>query len=152
MIINFTIDTLWGRVVFRKDIPDRYIPDIVTAIFNKRSQPINAEFLINEEFLVKSEITKLQADVCVAFHNLLNAIPLIKDQDGSISRESRTNKGLFFPLTESESGNIEFRPLDWAATRESAEKWVEYLQEQGYLELGGNFTIEKISYPVLEGV
>jgi hypothetical protein len=156
MVINFTVDTLWGRVVFRKDIPDMHIPDVVSAIFNKKSQPISAELLIDEKFLIESGVTKLQANICVAFHNLLNAIPLIKDGDGSISRESRTAKGIFFPFSESELGaerdNIKFYPLDWAATRESVEKWIEYLQEQGYLELGGNFTVEKINYPVLEGV
>lgn len=153
MIINFPVETIWGRVVFTKDISSSTIPDIVSAIFNKKQQPINASLLINEDFLVENKVTKKQAAVCVDFHNYLNAIPLVKDTDGSVSRLSRTQKGVFFPFSEADLGesseNVQFFPLDWAATRESAEKWVEYLQEQGYLELGGNFSLDKITYPVL---
>lgn len=153
MIINFPVETIWGRVVFIKDLDPSAIPDIVSAIFNKKQQPINASLLINEDFLVESKVTKKQAAICVDFHNYLNTIPLVKDTDGSISRLSRTQKGVFFPFSEANLGegseNIRFYPWDWAATRESAEKWVEYLQEQGYLELGGNFSLDKIAYPVL---
>lgn len=156
MIINFPVETMWGGVIFTKNLDSSAIPDIVSAMFNKKQQPIDASLLISEEFLVGNNVTNKQAAICVTFHNYLNTIPLVKDADGAVSRESRTQKGIFFPFSEADLGegseNIRFYPRDWAATRESAEKWVEYLQEQGYLELGGNFGIEKINFPVLEGV
>lgn len=162
MLIRFPIATLWGEVVFQKYFPAINIPPQILSVFEKEikmaqdsgSEPyIDASKLIDEAFLLDKKVTKGQANACVDFHNILNSIPLVKGSDGWISRDSRNQKGVFFPFSEIDLGenseNIQFYPLDWAATQESAEKWIEYLQEQGYLELGGNFGIEKIRYPIL---
>lgn len=174
MIINFPVTTIWGRVTFKKTIPDqtlsRYIDggNNIFAVDNTPGDRVikNVRDVLNcpgetvvvtsdladEDWLINKKVTKSQAKSCLLFFITINSIPLIRDGDGSISRNSRNSRGIFFPFTESEFGSVEFSPLSWAATQASFDKQIEYLCEQGYLELGGNYGIEKVNYPVLTGV
>lgn len=145
----FTINTLWGGVVFsstKLDDSEKYLE--IRAILNlPDSMPLDGAALISDSVLGK--LPQDKALQCKKFHHSLLR-PAWKD-DEEWKLISRADA--LFPITEKDWPNtVFFDTPEWAQNIESFEKLRKYLINEGFLKVGGNYSIEKISFPVLSNV
>ena len=165
MIIKFPIKCIWGEIILSKRIENSLITDKISNEVQKnvftilnRFTPANIRILkedtevviipelVDEDWLISKKVTNTQAKSCLAFHRVINSIPLDYNKD---ENNADLQSGIFFPISLEDFKNTIFKLESWAKNENSFNKIVSYLKDQGYIQSGGNYNIIAIDFPLL---